>query len=258
MALTKPNYVLVDYENVQTLELERVAGLPVKVVLFIGSNQKRVPVELLRKVCAIPGCVEVIESVDAGKNALDFQMACHAGRIAEREPGAFLHFVSRDKGFDAVVRFLKDGGRLAARVDSFSSLAFLNQKDFRALSFEEQLEFVLTRLSKTPVISRPRKLSTLRTSVSAMLGKQLDKATIELIVEALKAQNKIFAGPKGNITYPVEAKSIPDVDPGWAESPEEAALNAELQAQFSCYCDCDQPEDICFEPDPCRGSIPTT
>lgn len=249
MAFAKLNYVLVDYENVQTLDLERVAGLPVKVVLFVGSNQKRVPVELLRKVCAIPGCVEVIESAVAGKNALDFQMACHAGRMAEREPGAFLHFVSRDKGFDAVVRFLKDGGRWAARVDSFSALAFLNHRDFRALSFADQFEFVLTRLGKIPVISRPRKLSTLKTSISAMFGKQLDDVTIEQIVEALKAQKRILAGPSGKITYPVEAESIPDADAGSPQSPEEVALNGELQAQFSCFCDCGQTDD-CLEPYP--------
>jgi len=39
MALTRQNWVLVDYENVQHIELDLVAGMPVHVILFIGQQQ---------------------------------------------------------------------------------------------------------------------------------------------------------------------------------------------------------------------------
>jgi len=53
MALTRQNWVLVDYENVQNIELDLVAGMPVHVILFIGQQQKSVPVALLTKVLAM-------------------------------------------------------------------------------------------------------------------------------------------------------------------------------------------------------------
>ena len=69
MIPTKKQYVLVDFENVQVVDLDRIKTLPVKVVFFVGANQKSVSVDLFRKACAIPGCVEVVESVGSGKNA---------------------------------------------------------------------------------------------------------------------------------------------------------------------------------------------
>ena len=53
MPLTRQNWVLVDYENVQNIELDLVAGMPVHVILFIGQQQKSVPVALLTKVLAM-------------------------------------------------------------------------------------------------------------------------------------------------------------------------------------------------------------
>ena len=65
--LTKQNYVLVDFENVQAVDPECLKGLPVKVVLFVGENQKSVSMDLFEKACEIPGCVEVTSLVAAGK-----------------------------------------------------------------------------------------------------------------------------------------------------------------------------------------------
>jgi hypothetical protein len=129
MTITKRNYILIDYENVQSVALERLKSLPVSVVIFVGQSQKHIPIELFRKACAFTGSIEVIESIASGKNALDFQMACYAGAISEKEPLAFIHFVSKDKGFDAVVLYLKSLGRLAARSDSFLGLGLFAPKD---------------------------------------------------------------------------------------------------------------------------------
>ena len=89
MALTRQNWVLVDYENVQNIDLDLVAGMPVNVILFIGQQQKSVPVALLTKALAMKEQVTVIESAGTGKNAMDFQIAFHAGRITEAHPEAF-------------------------------------------------------------------------------------------------------------------------------------------------------------------------
>lgn len=202
MTITKQNYVLVDFENVQAMELERIKSLPVKVVLFAGRNQKYVPMDLLRKACMSPGCVEVVESVGSGKNALDFQMACYAGRIAEREPKAFIHFVSKDKGFDVVVRFLKSAKRMSARVDAFASLFFLAQKvQLKSYSLEQKVEHVLARLARLSATTRPRKRRTLQSSMNSMFGKELDASMIKEVMDKLISDGCVIPGTNGSVMY---------------------------------------------------------
>ncbi|OPZ69674.1 MAG: hypothetical protein BWY82_02246 [Verrucomicrobia bacterium ADurb.Bin474] len=49
-------------------------------------------------------------------------VAFHAGRIIERNPHAVIHILSKDKGFDPLIRHLNEGGRIANRYDSFSAI----------------------------------------------------------------------------------------------------------------------------------------
>ncbi|HYG35045.1 MAG TPA: PIN domain-containing protein [Clostridia bacterium] len=201
MNLTKQNYVLVDFENVQSIDLERIKSMPVKVVIFAGQNQKSVSMELFRKVCAMPGVVEVVEGVGSGKNALDFQMACYAGRIAEREPEAFVHFVSKDKGFDIVVQYLKSEKRFSSRVDSFSSLLFLAPSDeYKRFTLPQKVEHVIGRLQRCSA-TRPRKLKTLQSSMNAMFSKQLDEPAIKEVLDHLISSRKVVEGANGTVTY---------------------------------------------------------
>lgn len=128
MALTRQNWVLVDYENVQNIDLDLVAGMPVNVILFIGQQQKSVPVALLTKALAMKEQVTVIESAGTGKNAMDFQIAFQAGRITEAHPEAYVHFVSKDKGFEVLVKHMKSRKLFADQAASFASLRFLAAK----------------------------------------------------------------------------------------------------------------------------------
>lgn len=200
--MTKQNYILIDYENVQMVALERVESLPVRIILFVGKNQKSVPIELFRKACTFKGTIEVVESVAVGKNALDFQMACYAGAISEKEPNAFIHFVTKDKGFDAVVSYLKSIGRLAARSDSFSGLLLFAPKDeYKKYSIQQKHDFALTKILKIPVNTRPRKVKTLLSSMNAFFGKQLDEGEVREIFDMLVAGGTVVIGVSESVSY---------------------------------------------------------
>ena len=202
MTITKRNYILIDYENVQEMALERLESLPVSVVIFVGQNQKSIPIELFRKACAFTGLIEVIESVAVGRNALDFQMACYAGAVSEKEPSAFIHFVTKDKGFDAVVTYLKSLGRLAARSDSFLGLGLFASKDeFRKLTIEQRHEYAISKIAKFQTNSRPRKVKTLLSSMNAFFGKQLDESELKEIFDSLVSRNIISVGSSESISY---------------------------------------------------------
>ncbi len=64
----------------------------------------------------------------AGKNALDFHIAYYIGVLSSQEPTAFFHIISKDSGFDPLIKHLKDRKVIAQRsaciqlADLFSSL----------------------------------------------------------------------------------------------------------------------------------------
>jgi hypothetical protein len=202
VTIKKQHYALVDFENVQDVDLELVEKLPVKVVILCGQNQKHISMDLFRKACAMPGRVEVIEASGTGKNALDFQIACYAGRLVERVPEAFVHFVSKDKGFDTVVKYLISQKRLAERADSFASLNFLAPKgQYASYTLAQKIDHVMSRLRKVSNSSRPRKLRTLRSTVNAMFVRQLDEAAVEEILNRLVTEGKVTVGANESVTY---------------------------------------------------------
>ena len=202
MARTRQNWVLVDYENVQNIDLDLVAGMPVHVILFIGQQQKSVPVALLTKALAMKEQVTVIESAGTGKNAMDFQIAFQAGRITEAHPEAYVHFVSKDKGFEVLVMHMKSRKLFADQAASFAALKFLAAKaEFKVVPAADRAEYVVERLLKQTPASRPRKKRTLLSSVAAMFGKKLAAGEVESVVKQLIANGTVAVGQNDGVTY---------------------------------------------------------
>ena len=202
ITLTRQNWVLVDFENVQNIDLDLVAGLSVHVILFIGQQQKSVPVALLTKALTMKEQVTVIESAGTGKNAMDFQIAFHAGRITDADPEAYVHFLSKDKGFEVLVKHMKARKLFADQAPSFASLKFLAAKaDCKVVPATERLGYVLERLRKQTPASRPRKKRTLLSSVAAMFGKKLAAGEVEDVVNQLIVNGTVTVGQNDGTTY---------------------------------------------------------
>ncbi|HEX2197531.1 MAG TPA: PIN domain-containing protein, partial [Burkholderiales bacterium] len=73
MATTK--YVLVDFENVHVKEMGALNGSALKVKLFLGANQVRVPLDVARELQAFGPDAEYVQIDGNGSNALDFHIA---------------------------------------------------------------------------------------------------------------------------------------------------------------------------------------
>src|SRR6187399_1360238 len=108
------HYIFVDYENVQDVDLSLIAGKPVKVVLVVGKHQTKVPLMLVKRLMEFSGQVRLIESEVRGRNALDFVLASEVGAQSVTDPQGSIHILSRDAGFDALIRHLSAGGWQAA------------------------------------------------------------------------------------------------------------------------------------------------
>jgi len=190
--------LLVDYENVQQVEL---AGLDdsFQVIIFVGADQKSVPFDLVTKAQKLGSRVEWQKITGNGSNALDFFIAFQLGRVYEKSPQPECTVLSKDKGFDPLLRYLNDNGLKCKRINN---LAELHHKPAAAPApaEEPQLRRVIEVLGKSEKRARPRKRKTLSQCISAMFQKKIHQQEVDRIINAMLA-NGLILEANNAITY---------------------------------------------------------
>ena len=107
--------LLVDFENVPKVDLSAVpAG--VVVPFFFGAAQKTVPTDFLKAALKLGERFVPIDIAGAGRNALDFHIAFYLGEYLATHHSAQCVILSRDKGFDPLVKHLQGRGFAVRRV----------------------------------------------------------------------------------------------------------------------------------------------
>lgn len=186
--------LLVDFENVQQVDLSRLDD-NFHVVVFVGSSQKSVPIELVASAQKLGSRVEWQRVEGNGNNALDFYIACHLGRVIEKSPGLHCVVLSKDKGFDPLLRHLNKNGLKCKRINSLLEL------EPKTVTTEEpNYKRVFELLSKSEKKSRPRKRSTLSQHISSMFQKNIQQIDVDRIIDILFA-NKMISETNNTITY---------------------------------------------------------
>lgn len=99
-------FFLIDFENVQPTGIGSLVPGSCKVMIFLGQNQSKVPVALSRALQPLGADVEYLQISGSGSNALDFHIAFYIGRLAMSYPDARFTIVSKDTGFDPLVKHL--------------------------------------------------------------------------------------------------------------------------------------------------------
>lgn len=101
------NYVLIDYENVQPKDIEALNKEHYKVIVFHGSNQANVKFELAQAMHEMGDRADYIKIDGNGKNALDFHIAFYIGLLVVENPKSSFYIISKDTGYDPLIRHLK-------------------------------------------------------------------------------------------------------------------------------------------------------
>lgn len=99
-------FVLIDYENVQPTSIGPLKPGMCKIKVFLGQSQSKLPVDLSQVLQPFGPDVDYIRIAGNGPNALDFHIAFYIGRLAQAHPDARFTIVSKDTGFDPLVRHL--------------------------------------------------------------------------------------------------------------------------------------------------------
>ena len=198
----KTNYVLIDYENVQVKSLSLLKGEQFQVRVFLGPKNTKLPVEFVLAMQELNDHAEYIILQTPGPNALDFLIAYNLGVLAAADPSGFFHIISRDTGFDPLIKHLKTKHIFSARSASIDEIPCLNEVNNNAnyikdangigevkppsghITSEGLIKIALGDLIKRKA-SKPRTVKTLLSTIHAKCGKKLPVADIKAVHEAL-------------------------------------------------------------------------
>ncbi len=232
--MTTPFY-LIDFENVQPRALDRLKPGTARIKVFLGQHQSKLMLELVQALQPFGRDAEYIQIQGSGPDAVDFHIAFYIGRLAAAHPGAAFTIISKDKGFDPLVKHLATLGigckRLAeipgtasasvaapakpkasppaaakAKVAKTLIVTVLPEPNgtaaapakapiAKATTARARTSQVVAWLQKT---SKPARLATLRTSIKARFN--LDDKAADALILGLQGSRKIaVAGTK--VTY---------------------------------------------------------
>ena len=195
------NHVLIDFENVQPKNLAALRdvtkGHAFKVYVFVGTNQSRIPKELAIQMQLLGTDAQYIEITGSGKNAADFHIAFYLGELGKPGSEDEFHIVSRDTGFDPLIRHLAARNIKAARRKDLFEIPLLKESETESLS--EKIDKVIHNFDLRGH-SRPRKVKTLKTSICSLFGDSINDEELENLVEGLK-QRKYVAVEGERIRY---------------------------------------------------------
>ena len=192
------NYVMVDYENVQNIDLNCLKDKNFYIKIFIGTNQTKIPIDLVLKSQELSGQVEWIQINGSGKNALDFHITFMLGRLTERDPTAVFHIISKDTGFDPLVSYLKSQKLLCKRSDDLSLITSLIWDE--KLSLEDTCNIIIQKLILNDK-RRPGSETTLKNYIKAHLGLKEALPVIDEVYQKLFDTKKIKLNSAKKIEY---------------------------------------------------------
>jgi hypothetical protein len=117
-------YLLVDFENLQPSpkDVEQVRGDEYRLWVFHGPHQNKFSADLVKAWQPLGGQVKWVQSSKTGKNALDFHIAFHLGRLHGEDlsagRSARYAVVSGDGGFDSLFEHMRSLGCAVGKAQS--------------------------------------------------------------------------------------------------------------------------------------------
>ena len=177
-------WAFIDYENIGSLEQIDLLSYE-KTFVFLGSNQSTL--KLGQKKYAKPVHLELITLKKTKANNLDFHLSFYVGKWHASSPGdTVFHVISKDTGFDPLIKHINGLGRKCLRV-------------FPAPLTPEQYKKLTETIINISVKKRPQKPDTLKNFIKSHL-KITSDSEAATIIKHLCAQ-KILMIENERLTY---------------------------------------------------------
>jgi hypothetical protein len=188
--------LLIDYENVQGISLEPLARTDWKVCIFTGTSQSKIPISLVASAQELGDRLSWIQIDGNGPNALDFHIAYYLGAGIAENPTDEYYILSKDRGFDPLVKHVAKGKTICKRIASIGEIAYTR----RAKEPDAIYGKVVTNLKKIEKGRRPRNRKTLRQHVKSLIGRAHSEEKLNRTIEQLFA-SKLVVEENGKLTY---------------------------------------------------------
>ena len=209
----KTHYVLIDLENIQPEHMSVLAGQNFKVIVFVGENQSKLSFDLVLAVQNLGENAEYIKIKGNGPNALDFHVAFYIGQLSKENSDGHFHIISKDKGFDPLIKHLESKKILAQRHKDINELPLLKPANatkkepvqvsspansaIKANHVQRIVEFLRSRGN-----AKPRKLKTLSNSINSLFLKKLAEDELNALIDELVRRGIVIVGnDKTNVSY---------------------------------------------------------
>jgi diadenosine tetraphosphate (Ap4A) HIT family hydrolase len=173
------------------------------VLVFVGANQSRIPYDLAEAMQSLGESAQYIKIASSGKNALDFHIAYYIGELAAQNPGAHFHIISRDTGFDPLVRHLRGRKIKVQRERDLGEIPVLRVSS--ASSHDEKVAAIVKNLAGRGQ-SRPRKVRTLSNTINSLFTEKLSEEQLAELVRELERRQYIRV-KDGNVSYHLAGKT---------------------------------------------------
>ena len=208
--------LLVDYENIGKVDLGAIpAG--VRVPFFFGASQRSVPTDFLKAALKLGERFVPIDIEGQGKNALDFHIAFYLGEYLARSPETPCVILSKDKGFDPLIKHLVRRGFAVRRANSITEGLGSRALPAAAPRGAGAARPAATRLAAhgdggalvaearqllagTQKIRRPRKRRGLIAVLHSHFSKKVPESELQGLVDKLIARGELSES-NGAITY---------------------------------------------------------
>ena len=180
-------YILIDYENVKAIDLAPVVDKPYHLMVFVGASQNKLSTDFVVQMQNLKSA-EYVRISGNGPNALDFHIAYMIGHLAEREPDATFHIVSRDRGFDPLITYLNANMVKTNRVGDLFEIRALRLP--KTVGEDGIIEDVVRNLAGRGS-SKPRKLRTLASTIGSLFKDGLSEDEVQSVIAQLQAKGHI-------------------------------------------------------------------
>ncbi len=180
--VTRTNYILIDLENVQPDNLALLMEHDFKVMVFVGASQSKITFDMAVALQSLGKRAEYIKISGNGPNALDFHIAFYIGHIAAIFPNSYFHIISKDTGFDPLIKHLKQNKIFVQRHGDISRIPLL--KILTPKNLAEKV-MVITKFLHTRGQAKPRTITTLSNSINNYFKNALTPQQINELINQL-------------------------------------------------------------------------
>lgn len=191
------SYILIDLENVQPKNLDILTKHSFKIYVFVGANQSKVSYELASAMQEFGNKAKYIKISGNGSNALDFHIAYYIGTLSAKTPKAFFYIISKDTGFDPLIKHLNSRNVKVQREKDLAEIPVLRMSN--ATSDDEKVSAIIKNLSGRGS-SKPRKVRTLSNTINSLFTEKLKETELLSLIKILEQKNYIVIN-QTNVSY---------------------------------------------------------